>query len=423
MRYAFQLLLLSGLLAGGCGEVDLLGDVSGGDGPGSGSRATFGFHLLPQLFQEQDFQGAARIGQWAVLNVPRQFWQGPEASKVRAAMAACKRYQLRCIVRLEDQDIVATAPQARRKATSEAWFQNTFAPYVRQVVRFGRGKVWGYQVLNEPWYPQWQVLGPAGSAITPTEYIDLLRRTRQAVRAEDPAARVLMAGLVSITGSDTAARARSLVQLGILQHSDLFNFHMYSEGKPSSQILDRIDGVAQLVGPHPTIITECNHLREHYDDYAKFTTLAAIWRANRTRFSNLVAQVAYVWRAPGGQGWQIQGTQLEQLLIGSYSSTGMPQGRLERATPQEVVGWAYDPDAGTQPIDVHVYLDSVHVATVRADRASTAAPQLYPSGGGSHGFRWVPPLLTSGPHRVDLFAINQPAGLNPPIGTALLNGP
>jgi hypothetical protein len=86
--------------------------------------------------------------------------------------------------------------------------------------------------------------------------------------------------------------------------------------------------------------------------------------------------------------------------------------RLDAATGTAVVsGWALDPDS-TQPIGVHVYVDSGGKATVanlgRPDLASISRTT-------NHGFQTTV-RVPAGSHRLCVYAINTPAGDNPSLG-------
>jgi hypothetical protein len=424
-RLGIVVALLCGTAA--CGQFELHRDgqlSGGGQGIGlEGTRDSFGFHLFPQLAKTDDYNRAARIGGWAVIDIPLQFWHGPEAKDVRASIDACAQRGLRCLIRLEDQYIVTTAPADRRRSTDDAWFDQVFAPYVREVVKYGKDRVWGYQVLNEPWYPQWQVYGPTGSPIQPAEYIDLLKRTREVIHALEPGGKVVMAGLQGIATPPQEVRAEALIRQGVLEHSDVFNFHFYTDGRFTRDVVDRLDRFGELVGDHPSLITESNHLRIDLDAFSKYVTLTAIGRQCRVRFKNLIGQLAFAWRS--NDAWQIKDTPLEDLLHGKYATRGLPRGALEKADTLEIKGWALDPDAGIEPIDVHIYLDGHHVATVRADEPRPELHELMAGFGREHGFSWKPStvLVTPGKHKLDVYAINVPTGVNAPIGTTFLDLP
>jgi uncharacterized membrane protein len=96
-----------------------------------------------------------------------------------------------------------------------------------------------------------------------------------------------------------------------------------------------------------------------------------------------------------------------------------PVGFLDRvtATPSSVrvAGWALDADAGTGPVDVHVYVDGRHLSTARADASRPDIGRAYPAAGAAHGFDLELPVA-AGAHRVCVYVINTPTGYNPSLG-------
>ena len=98
-----------------------------------------------------------------------------------------------------------------------------------------------------------------------------------------------------------------------------------------------------------------------------------------------------------------------------------PLGYLDIATAEEVAGWAFDEDAGTKPIEVHIYIDDKHVAAVTANlRRDDLIGKVKGLKDSSHGFQWTPPPLPPGRHTVKVYAINVPPGENILIGTRVI---
>jgi len=90
-----------------------------------------------------------------------------------------------------------------------------------------------------------------------------------------------------------------------------------------------------------------------------------------------------------------------------------PTGNLDTADSTRVAGWAYDADAGSSPINVHIYIDDVPTANIianlnRPDIVSTV-------GGPNHGFDYTLPSLSAGTHIISVYAINYPEGDNPEL--------
>jgi predicted phosphodiesterase len=103
-----------------------------------------------------------------------------------------------------------------------------------------------------------------------------------------------------------------------------------------------------------------------------------------------------------------------------------PYGWLDVATATEILGWGYDPDAGTSPIGVEFYFDGpagsgTYAATVTANLYRPDVPINVPSVQGDyHGFTWDPKdfMVIQGyapgsMHDVYVYLINYPAGTNP----------
>ncbi|MCM0640317.1 N-acetylmuramoyl-L-alanine amidase [Cellulomonas wangsupingiae] len=80
-----------------------------------------------------------------------------------------------------------------------------------------------------------------------------------------------------------------------------------------------------------------------------------------------------------------------------------------------VEGWALDTDDATAPVQVHVYAGSTFVGAVTADQARQDIAAAYPGAGAAHGFAANLPIA-AGRHRICVYAINAPAGVNPGLG-------
>lgn len=110
-----------------------------------------------------------------------------------------------------------------------------------------RGKVWGYEVMNEP-------NAPAGSNggsrfFAPGEYISYLSAISTALRRFDPATPVILGG----TSGYALEWHRELARLGAAMFVDYVAFHPYG-GEPST-VHDRVAELAHVWGK-PLICTE-----------------------------------------------------------------------------------------------------------------------------------------------------------------------
>jgi hypothetical protein len=104
----------------------------------------------------------------------------------------------------------------------------------------------------------------------------------------------------------------------------------------------------------------------------------------------------------------------------SLAVSSAPFGRLEVVQRDgdavRVRGWAIDPATG-DPIDVHVQVDGVTVATARADARRPDVAATYRSYGADHGFEIVAPAPAPfGRRQVCVFAIGTAAGNNSMFG-------
>jgi hypothetical protein len=93
----------------------------------------------------------------------------------------------------------------------------------------------------------------------------------------------------------------------------------------------------------------------------------------------------------------------------------LPIGSLDQATQTSITGWAYDQDAGSNPINVHIYIDGNPIANITANESR---PDLVSEGvcpNPNHGFTFSTPSLSIGEHTVSVYAINQPDGTNPEL--------
>jgi hypothetical protein len=111
------------------------------------------------------------------------------------------------------------------------------------------------------------------------------------------------------------------------------------------------------------------------------------------------------------------------ILSTADQCPGAPiRGSLDRATGGygqiTVAGWASDPDAGTDPIAVHVYVNGVLSGATIAGGYRPDVAAAFPGIGPNHGFGMNVPA-PAGADRVCVYAINVgPPGDNPAFGCA-----
>ena len=90
-----------------------------------------------------------------------------------------------------------------------------------------------------------------------------------------------------------------------------------------------------------------------------------------------------------------------------------PIGSLDVADNTHVSGWAYDQEAGSNPINVDIYLDGVNQARISASLTRNDLVSLV--GSANHGFNYSFTNLSTGIHTVRVYAINTPTGNNPEL--------
>ena len=116
------------------------------------------------------------------------------------------------------------------------------------------------------------------------------------------------------------------------------------------------------------------------------------------------------------------------LCVASARAGSMPDNFLDACTGGEgsirVVGWAYDPDAPSQSLDIHVYLYSDsgcanQYGNIRLLSANVSRPDVNQVKGitGNHGFDAEISVPDAGTYWVKVFAIDATGDANPQIGT------
>ena len=97
---------------------------------------------------------------------------------------------------------------------------------------------------------------------------------------------------------------------------------------------------------------------------------------------------------------------------------GAPMGTLDQASSTlsglRFFGWAYDPQAGTDPIEVRVDIDGVQ-QTLLADRSRPDVAAVFPFAGAAHGFE-ATVQVAPGSHRVCAWALGVGPGGDASLG-------
>lgn len=91
-----------------------------------------------------------------------------------------------------------------------------------------------------------------------------------------------------------------------------------------------------------------------------------------------------------------------------------PIGSFDEAISGKIArGWAFDADAGENPIDVHIYVDDKIYDMAKANKPRG---DLIPVvGSANHGWECDISNLSKGTHTIKVYAINYPLGFNPEL--------
>jgi len=98
------------------------------------------------------------------------------------------------------------------------------------------------------------------------------------------------------------------------------------------------------------------------------------------------------------------------------SGNSLPIGFVDGADATHIFGWAYDKDAGSTPINVHIYIDDVPTANIVAQLSRPDLVTAKVTQEANHGFDYrFSPALPAGWHTIRVYAINSPEGPNPEL--------
>ncbi len=101
------------------------------------------------------------------------------------------------------------------------------------------------------------------------------------------------------------------------------------------------------------------------------------------------------------------------------SVNSAPVGYLDSADQNHASGWVYDADAGNEAIKVHIYIDNEFKVEIKANlpRPDVVGALNGQVKNASHGFHvsYDLPSLSAGSHTINVYAINEPAGVNPEL--------
>lgn len=175
-----------------------------------------------QLVQDAGFRWVKQEIAWREIEGQgKGLWEWEKPDRVMDQIDA---HHLKVIVRLGSQP--GWAARAKLPAVSPPDNMQDFYDYVYAVAARYRGRVEAYQIWNEPNLArEW-----GGRPPNPAEYVEMLKVGYQAVKAADPAAIVISAGMAPTTRSDDQAMpdiyfVQGLYDAGAAPYFDALGVH------------------------------------------------------------------------------------------------------------------------------------------------------------------------------------------------------
>jgi len=180
-----------------------------------------------RLASEAGFDAVVQVFSWFEMEPTRQEWHWEVPDFV---VRAAEHYDLDLIVRLDSLPAWAAEEAA---AGQVANLSDEYAAFAGTVAQRYQGQIRGYVVWNEPnLAKEW-----GGRRPDPAAYTELLRRAYQAIKAADPEATVVSAGLAPTNHQDAEAtddRAflEAMYQAGAGAYFDVLGAHPYGFAYP-----------------------------------------------------------------------------------------------------------------------------------------------------------------------------------------------
>jgi len=190
-----------------------------------------------RLASEGGFDAVVQVFSWLEIEPTREEWHWEYPDFV---VRAAKHYGLDLIVRLDGLPAWA-AEEAAGQADS---LSDDYAVFAGTVAQRYRGQIRGYIVWNEPNLArEW-----SGHPPDPAAYTDLLRRAYEAIKAADPEATVVSAGLAPTNHQDAEAmddRAflEAMYRAGAGAYFDVLGAHPYGFAYPPDDPRGAHDGL------------------------------------------------------------------------------------------------------------------------------------------------------------------------------------
>jgi len=197
-----------------------------------------------RLASEAGFDAVVQVFSWFEMEPTRQEWHWEVPDFV---VRAAEHYDLDLIVRLDS--LPAWAAEDFSRGGSHAAGQvdslsNDYAAFAGWVAQRYQGQVRGYVVWNEPnLAKEW-----GGRRPDPAAYTELLRRAYEVIKAADPEAWVVSAGLAPTNHQDAEAMddrvfLEAMYQAGAGAYFDVLGAHPYGFAYPPDDPRGAHDGL------------------------------------------------------------------------------------------------------------------------------------------------------------------------------------
>jgi hypothetical protein len=190
------------------------------------------------LASEAGFDAVVQVFSWLEIEPTREEWHWEYPDFV---VRAAKHYSLDLIVRLDGLPAWAAEEAAAGQSDS---LSDDYAVFAGTVAQRYQRQIRGYIVWNEPNLArEW-----GGRPPDPAAYTDLLRRAYEAIKAADPEATVVSAGLAPTNHQDAEAmddRAflEAMYQAGAGAYFDVLGAHPYGFAYPPDDPRGAHDGL------------------------------------------------------------------------------------------------------------------------------------------------------------------------------------
>jgi hypothetical protein len=149
-----------------------------------------------------------------------------------------------------------------------------------------------------------------------------------------------------------------------------------------------------------------------------YPNVQSVGKVTSYTFSNLTDGATYYFSVTALDTSNNESTCSSEVSKVIPSATNYaPIGNFDGADAIHATGWAFDQNAGTSPINVHIYIDGVPTANIVANLSRT---DIIGAGSGVvqdayHGFDYAFSGLSAGNHTIQVYAINTPTGTNPEL--------